>query len=648
MKKYLYFWIEKYRNLDDFGESKGYLFENFGVNLSSQYILHHEWKSEKLKIFFDSENGWNKSQLEYFYSDNIVDIKAFVGNNGCGKTTLLTSLFQLVAEGISDPPSGMEKYALIYTENGKFYIKTSLEENNLNLPNNFKIAPEGISSKSNYAIYYSTAFDDQEYTIDYMSYEGNFAGTSNISTNALLINDEESFKNKSLSNEGDYPDQLDAIHCYYSMEQQRRTDFLCDFIDVEKFWSDLNLPKKIQLTVINENIQNAFYELLHHQMSFLSMQEFVIANNLEETSWGKEIKFPQDGRLNDLKKDVIKQYTSFYDSLKLTDQFRFAAMMSFYRAWKDKDVFNLYVFCLKNIKKHYMQDKMDFDSFFETEIFTNESIYDETILQLCLNQLKSSIGKIDSILKIVDGFIEKKHSGFASYKNGFINNAKVYFDLNKHKKEFVKAVQIYNSITKTSPFLFFGFGRALSSGESSMLKLYSRLYYALKNQQDGWNCEEIHFFLDEIDLYLHPEWQRQWLQRFIDGLKYIGKALDRNLKFQVFLTTHSPFMLTDFLTDNVVLLKRESPSTKTIVKKYQGENIFGANIYSLIHSGFFVGNSVGCLFESKIKSLLSQARDGSLKELKKNWVYSQIGDPIIKGLVKDSISWGGENDSSKN
>ena len=149
-------------------------------------------------------------------------------------------------------------------------------------------------------------------------------------------------------------------------------------------------------------------------------------------------------------------------------------------------------------------------------------------------------------------------------------------------------------------------------------------------------------------MYLHPEWQRQWLQRFIDGLKYIGKALDRNLKFQVFLTTHSPFMLTDFLTDNVVLLKRESPSTKTIVKKYQGENIFGANIYSLIQSGFFLENSVGCLFESKIRNLLSQVKKDSIKDLDKNVVYSQIGDPIIKGLVRDSIFWSDANDTREN
>ena len=120
MKKYLYLWVEKYRNLDDFDESKGSLFENLGVNLSSQYIFRHEWKSKRLKIYFDEEIERKENSLEYFYSENIVDLKAIVGDNGCGKTTLLTSLFHLVAEGLSDPPSGMKNYALIYAEGVSF------------------------------------------------------------------------------------------------------------------------------------------------------------------------------------------------------------------------------------------------------------------------------------------------------------------------------------------------------------------------------------------------------------------------------------------------------------------------------------------------------------------------------------------------
>ena len=471
-----------------------------------------------------------------------------------------------------------------------------------------------------------------------MRFSGDITGTSNISTNALLFNDEEAFKNESLSNEGDYPDQLDVLHCYYSMEQQRRIEFLCDFIDVEDFWSDFNLPKKIQLTVINENIQNAFYELFRQQLEVLSPDKFVFANNLEDTRWVQMSQYPTKGELNDLKKDFIESYTMFFDSLKLTDQFRFAAMMNFYRTWKDKDVINLMKFNLRSFNEYFINGKLEFDRFLSKMVYEVDSQPEMYfLLSHCREQLSSALITIDSILNIVDGFIEKKHKGFATYKNGFMNNAKVFFDLHKHKKEFVNVVTLYKQITKTSPFLFFGFDRALSSGESSMLKLYSRLYNALKEKQNKLNTEEFHLFLDEIDLYLHPEWQRQWLQRFIDGMKYIGMALHRNLKVQVFLTTHSPFMLTDFLTESLLLLRREDVNHGTHIVEYENADSsncnFGANIYDLVDSGFFLKNTIGYFAENKIKKYIE---DPSQKDLK--YLVEKIGDPVLKVLINTTIN----------
>lgn len=627
MKKYLYFWIEKYRNLDDFDESKGYLFENFGVNLSSQYVFHHEWDSEKLKIIKELKTDIP----EFFYSENIIDIKALVGNNGCGKTTLLTSLFQFVANGVGTPPSGMGNYALLFIENDTFYISTSLKDDEIDLPMEFTEERLSKSHVSDYAIYYSTAFDDQEYKIDNMAILGNLIGACDISTNALLNNDQETLKNYSTSVDDDYPEGMDALHCYYSMEQRRRIEFIHDFLDAKDFWKDFNLPRRIQMSIIEDDVNAAFFEIIQHQIKDYSIKDFLTINCLEETQWKKLNGYPKDRTFAFLKSETLDAYKNFYDKLILTNKFRLAAIMNAFRTYKDTELLDDSIFNLKALQ----------------EIFKDGREFNKSML-LSNPILLQIIESIESIIKIFDDCIEDGHNGFASYKNRYLNNSKVIFDLDLHRKYFIRTIDIYNGITKTSPFISFGYERPLSSGESSMLKLYCRLYDALKNQQDGERKDEIHFFLDEIDLYLHPEWQRQWLQRFINGLKYIGEALNRNLKFQIFLTTHSPFMLTDFLTDNVVLLKRESPSTKTAIEKYQGENIFGANIYSLIQSGFFLKNSVGCLFESKIRNLLSQEKKDSIKDLDKNLVYSQIGDPIIKGLVRDSISWSDANDSREN
>ena len=67
MKKYLYFWIENYKKLND---GSSYLFEDFGINLSSLYNICHNWDSSKLEIEIEE-----KSDVpECFYSDNIVDL----------------------------------------------------------------------------------------------------------------------------------------------------------------------------------------------------------------------------------------------------------------------------------------------------------------------------------------------------------------------------------------------------------------------------------------------------------------------------------------------------------------------------------------------------------------------------------------------
>lgn len=629
MKKYLYFWVEKYQKLNDENQ---YLLKDFGVSLSSHNFIRHEWDSEILKIDCDYPKD---DSVDFFYSENIVDLKVFVGDNGCGKTTLLTALFQLVADGLGEPPAGMGNYALIYEENEKIYIKTSLNDKCLILPKLIQRISQNNSHVSNYAIYYSTTFDDQEYRIENMVISGDLHGTMNVSTNALIFKDQESYVNESSLVDGMYPGHLDALQCYYGMEQQRKTEFLCDFINEKDFWIDFNLPRNIQLTVIYANVQNAFYELVSLQIISLTVNEFISANCLQGSRWGGMSEYPKAGLLNDLKKDVFEQYESFYDNLRLTDQFRFAAMMNFFRTWKDHNIFNFDNFNYKNFKNFKKKENFSFDEFVTESIFIDDVLSPSSLVP----QLKGFINKVNSILLIIDGFIEKRNKGFATYQNGFMNNNKVYFDLHEHKDHFVNAMTLYNLIQKesTSPFLYFGFGRALSSGESAMIKLYSRLYYALKKQQEGLDKEEIHFFLDEIDLYLHPEWQRQWLKRFINGLKYIENVLNRKLKFQIFLSTHSPFMLTDFLTENLLLLRREDVHHGTHIVEYtnadSSNGIFGANIYDLVDSGFFLKNTIGYFAENKIKKYIENPSQEDYKN-----VVEKIGDPVLKVLIDTTIN----------
>uniref|UniRef100_UPI0028D4533B AAA family ATPase n=1 Tax=uncultured Streptococcus sp. TaxID=83427 RepID=UPI0028D4533B len=101
----------------------------------------------------------------------------------------------------------------------------------------------------------------------------------------------------------------------------------------------------------------------------------------------------------------------------------------------------------------------------------------------------------------------------------------------------------------------------LSSGELALLNLLGRLNSVKSNL----NSSKILLLLDEVDLGLHPEWQRNWVNRV---LPIIGKIMKkRNGAVRVILSTHSPIILSDFLAEDVIYLPEEpNKKLKTFVQ----------------------------------------------------------------------------------
>ena len=129
----------------------------------------------------------------------------------------------------------------------------------------------------------------------------------------------------------------------------------------------------------------------------------------------------------------------------------------------------------------------------------------------------------------------------------------------------------------------------LSSGELALLNLLGRLNSVKSNL----NSSKILLLLDEVDLGLHPEWQRNWVNRV---LPIIGKIMKkRNGAVRVILSTHSPIILSDFLAEDVVYLPEE-PNKKL--------KTFGQNIYSLFKNSFFLEAPKGAFSQQVIEDLL--------------------------------------------
>ncbi|MEI4338642.1 AAA family ATPase [Streptococcus suis] len=190
----------------------------------------------------------------------------------------------------------------------------------------------------------------------------------------------------------------------------------------------------------------------------------------------------------------------------------------------------------------------------------------------------------------------------------------------------------------------------LSSGELGLLKSFANLYAAKLSLQSktyrGIDKENFLLLLDEIDLGLHPEWQRKWVST---ALPIIEKIFDKK-HLQIIITTHSPIFLSDIYKENIIFLSRDD-------KEYKNSDFkktFGQNIYTLYKNSFFLKKLMGEYayktiedtveyLNSVIENTTSNLKDSNLYsklslELKKNTahkVIESIGEPIIANQIKE-------------
>ncbi|MCL0229065.1 AAA family ATPase, partial [Klebsiella pneumoniae] len=93
--------------------------------------------------------------------------------------------------------------------------------------------------------------------------------------------------------------------------------------------------------------------------------------------------------------------------------------------------------------------------------------------------------------------------------------------------------------------------------------------------------------LDEIDLYLHPEWQRTILSTLLNLIK----SINNNVKVQIIMSSHSPIIASDFLSVDIVTLLR---STKKKINTGTLEEVgYGESIDKMMSQGFFLKSTVG-------------------------------------------------------
>ncbi|SJZ52889.1 AAA family ATPase [Anaerorhabdus furcosa] len=172
----------------------------------------------------------------------------------------------------------------------------------------------------------------------------------------------------------------------------------------------------------------------------------------------------------------------------------------------------------------------------------------------------------------------------------------------------------------------------MSSGERALLNFTSRIYFSSKIEWfmggNGFKFNEnVLLLIDEIDLYLHPEWQRRILRDLINELKQNFEGHS----FQIILSSHSPIVLSDIPCKNSIYLKRKN-ATDPVFQVPHNAQTFGANIHTLYQDAFFIKNglAMGEYAKQYVNQLLIDVREGRYTgdEAKKR--IALIGEPIIR------------------
>ena len=259
----------------------------------------------------------------------------------------------------------------------------------------------------------------------------------------------------------------------------------------------------------------------------------------------------------------------------------------------------------------------------------------------------------------------KKLEDFFEMLNRFIKLEKNSFDLSANSRRLLnnilKMIMIshYDNFIAHEVFSIIEFKwNGLSSGELALLNLFARLN-TFRNGLNG----DVVVLIDEIDLGMHPEWQRRWVKDVLPVIGSIMKTEENSV--HVLFTTHSPIILSDLLEKDIIYLSDQSNSLKF--------KTFGQNIYNLFQDSFYLKDSKGSFSMDVIRSLLSlfdnSSINGTLKiediELMKfsetydlnfenrttdeiriffEKLVDMIGEDIIRNHLKiqlERVEWGG-------
>lgn len=207
-----------------------------------------------------------------------------------------------------------------------------------------------------------------------------------------------------------------------------------------------------------------------------------------------------------------------------------------------------------------------------------------------------------------------------------------------------KLKKLFDLIVKGGPsfiFKYLSFNYERSDGEQAKLRQKAYLEYLAESNilfPDSYKLNKnIVILMDEIDIHLHPNEQRKLIKSVVES---VNTFFD-NKNVQIIITSHSPIVLSDLPSQNVLYIRKEEGENKRKIYRLLDGRTFGANIFDLYNDSFFFEDQVlmGDYAKKYIDDLYKRITETAKDERKQYFdEVNLIGEIIIRNELKNHIT----------
>ena len=574
----IFMWVKKYKSL-----------ENFQVNFDKSYNIEFEYKKNRIKKLIIKKNI-NKIP-KHFYGRNINSINIIIGKNGTGKSSILEmmSLFDRVNGTYKSYADYPREFLIIYkTNNEKEFVLEGYHENDDDKYFEFlKMPKDSLTFLVNYYTFKMTE-----------NYE--FIGTNNPKnlkdTGILRIKYGE--------------EKINFFEKKYSYEEAEQGNY-----KINTGVSEGNKATIYEYFINKKNIQSELYRDANIVIEIPEL-DFYIDKIKKPFEIIKEIKLFNILKEEKIKGVVIKNYSNYLFS---------------YKIWEIIENKSFQVDEILNIIK---TEKIKLKKIKNTEQIL-EKLLDEIKEYENVKELSN---KIHEILLLLND-VQVSELNFKR-KTNILKKYKIKGNDSRTKKFLEKYDEIVNYPWTNKRLYLPEFEKILniteegmSDGERVRVNIFSTIHRFLGENGELKNKKYVTLLFDEVEMFLHPEWSRTFLDDLLLELKDYSKK-----QFKIIFASHSPFLLSDICSEGVIYLEKKA--RETVVREVEIKN-FGANIIDLFKNTMFLKSTFGEFATKKIKRVVNEIDNKNYSDIKNNpeinYIIEEIGEKLISNKLKSMI-----------